>query len=273
MSKFEYALLDTTQGAWPDSTGVMGRMLEAEQILSPKFCDVWGLQALAGRVITDPSQATNCDMVFQFQNTDPNVAGALAYHDEQNGVPYARMLTDTVLGGGGGVLDGGAMGVSVLSTFLHELWESVVDLYVDDLIMMPSGVFVFKEVSDPVQAVPLQVTFADGTIGLASDAVFPRYFDAQAPVDGSVAFSLAGAPTAPFQILPNGYQSQFDPSKIADPNGPVVTVWGYKIPEAVRAAKIIAGRMKLRVERYLAAQGRLHGRDFVWSHRTVRVSR
>jgi hypothetical protein len=265
----DYAILDQTQGAWPDSAAVTAKFLEAEQELSPAFCDAWGLAGMQGRVIADASQAASCDVVFALQNSDPNVPGAMGYHDEQGGIPFARILTDTVLQNGGGALDGGSLGVSVLSVFLHELWEAAIDLYVDDLVLMPSGIFVFKEVSDPVQSVPLSVTFADGTTGLASDAVFPRYFDGQAPAGTQL--SLASAPTVPFEITPGGYQSQFDPSKIADPSGPIVTVWGEKVHPVVRSAKIAGGRLKERVERMIRHLSASTGRDAVWQHRVLTV--
>lgn len=269
---FNYAVIN--QSSLSGGDALAARIVEAERKLSPSFCNAWNLAPCAGEVVKDASAASGCDMFFVLQDNDPNVQGAFGYHDEQNGVPYSRILTATILGAGGGQLDGGSIGVSILSVALHELWESIVDKYVDDLILMSSGIFVFKESADPVQANNIPVQFDDGTSGLASDGVLPRYFDGQAPADGSEPLSLSAlyggpGPSAPFQIMPGGYQSQFDPSKIADPNGPIVTVWGDKVPDAVKTAKIAGGRLKDKVERIIKRLGLSTGRDYVWQHQAA----
>lgn len=269
---FDYAVLNKSTLVGADA--LCAKIVEAERKLSPTFCGAWNLAPCSGEIVADESQAKSCDMLFVLQDDDPNVPNAFGYHDEQNGVPYSRVLTATVLAAGGGQLDGGSIGVSILGVALHELWEAIVDKFVDDLVLMPSGIFVFKEAADPVQANSIAVTFDDGSVGLASDGVLPRYFDAQAPTDGSEPLSLSAllggpGPGAPFGIMPGGYQSQFDPSKIADPNGPIVTVWGAQVPAAVKAAKIAGGRLKDLVERHMKHVGAAVGRDYVWQHRNV----
>lgn len=267
---FDYAVINKSSLAGADA--LAAKIVAAEQKLSPTYCNAWNLGGCMGEVVKDESAANGCDMLFVLQDDDPNVQGAFGYHDEQNGVPYARILTATILGAGGGQTDGGSIGVSIISVALHELWESIIDKFVDDLVLMPSGIFVFKEAADPVQQNNIPVQLDDGSTVLASDGVLPRYFDGEAPSDGSEPLSLSAliggaGPGAPFAIMPGGYQSQFDPSKVSDPNGPIVTVWGAEVPAAVKVAKVAGGRLKDKVERYIKHLGHATGRDYVWQHR------
>lgn len=261
---FRYALLDQTGNRWwTDSAATLDRFLEAERALSPRFCAAWNLGGMQGRAIRRAEEADPDELIFSLVPDNPAVPGAFAFHDERDGRPFGQVLVGTVLDAGGGILRGGALGASVLSTWMHELWEAAINPYVDALVLAPAGWLLFKEVADPVQAVPLPVRFADGSEGLGSDAVFPRYFDGQTPADGTEPLCLSGTPIAPFGILPEGYQTRFLPDQVKSSSGPYVTVWGHRVPPAVRAAKMAGGRLRARVAAALRSLG--HPEPF-WPH-------
>jgi hypothetical protein len=250
---FNYAI--AAKPGSPVSLSDLQTMVDAVGTLSNAFCDGWGIDGFAGTVLSAvPTKPTRHSIVFTWQGDDANVPGAEGFHDEQNGVPYAELFWNPVLQNGGGILDGGSAGVSCASVFAHELFETIVDEYVNDWIMMRDGRFIAKEVCDPVQMVPMMVNLGGKSIML-SDAVFPRYFDNQAPTDGSVKFSLSGKAVAPLQLLPGGYQIIFDPARIHSRRGPVVNVWGATVPEWVIEMKMakMASRTNKRARALLAA--------------------
>ncbi len=142
---FRYALLDQTGNRWwTDSGATLQRLLEAERAVSDRFCDAWNLGAMHGRVLAREEQAEPGELVFSLVPDNPAVPGAFAFHDERDGRPFGQILVGTVIGAGGGVLDGGALGASVLSTWMHELWEAAVNPYVDALVLAPAGWLLFK---------------------------------------------------------------------------------------------------------------------------------
>jgi hypothetical protein len=240
---FQYAMIDQSTGVF--GAGDMQRMVEFEQVWSPAFCEAWHLDGVQGQVVTDPAQAPDGTMLFGWQNSDPAVPGAAGFHDESGGRPYAVLLTDPFMSAGGGVFDGGSAGESLLG--VHELAETLLDAYIDEWVQMPSGLFLAKEASDPVQAVQYLLTHPDGGMGLGSDAVLPRYFDQQAPVDGTVQFDLAGACSAPFQLMSGGYQIVFDPRQVDNGQGGVSNVYGERAPDWLKVHKErAAGRMMCR---------------------------
>ena len=139
---------------------------------------------------------------------DPERQGELGDHSEDSGIPIAVILAKVVTDAGGGVLDGGSVGVSVASVIAHEVFETLCDLNVNDWIFDGKN-FLAKEVSDPVEGAPnYAVQLDDGTSVELSNAVFPPYFDLQAP-EGST-FDLCGACKIPLELLPGGYQVVFD---------------------------------------------------------------
>jgi hypothetical protein len=227
---FYYALIDESTGVF--SPGDMAMMLAFADRWADYFLSSWGLSPMHGEIVDKLQNASGCDVLFTWRNEDkldPNVAG---FHSEIEGIPYVELLTDPFMKHGAGIFNKGAgpTPFSLLSLFLHELGELLVDEFIDDWIRMDSGLFIAKEVSDPVQTIPLMLYLDNGMEGLGSNAVTPRYFDNQAPSDGSVSFDLAGEIRAPFELHPGGYQILFDPSRINDPNGPISNVFGYNMP-------------------------------------------
>ena len=234
---FTFALLDTTGTVTPKE---LDAMREACERVSMQFTTEWGIAPIQGRILADACDAGQSDIVFSLELEDPAAPDALGYHDEQDGIPFAHIMLNPIRQNGGTAL--GDQGIA--SVVSHELWETVVDEYVNDWVMMPSGILLAKETADPVESLSVLCTLEDGTVVSISDAVLPRYFDAQAPTDGSVRFSLARTVTKPFDLTPGGYQIQFDPSKVSAPEGPISNVWGSAFPAWKKAAKL-ASRTRL----------------------------
>ncbi len=228
-----YSLVNETNGNVTDAD--VGRMLLGAGIWSPGFARAWSLTDATGEQAATEAAVCPGGIPFKLTWADPNAPpGALGWHDEQGGAPYVEVPCDIVLQNGGGVLDGGSAGVSIFSVLLHELGELWVDEFVDDWVLMPSGIFLAKEVSDPVQTVPLLVDLGGGTQALGSSYVTPEYFD---PQNTTGPFDATGALTAPLSMAPGGYQIHFDPALINDPGGPVVDVFGRSMPTWLRDMK------------------------------------
>jgi hypothetical protein len=126
---------------------------------------------------------------------DADVAGALAYHDlTPDGLPLSKVFVRTCL----------RYKESVSVAASHELVESVVDPSVN---MMTVGFdqrscYAYESAdpveseSFPVQGIPM------------SDFVYPSYFETFHAAN-SVKFDHLSKVTAPFQLLPGGYQIVF----------------------------------------------------------------
>jgi hypothetical protein len=120
-----------------------------------------------------PAPAGQMDIVLL---DDSDVADALGYHDITiNGRPYSRVFTRSVLQHGGGVLDGGTIGLSVASVASHEVLESVVDPECNAWCSSGDRLVAF-EVCDPVQSQSYSI---DGV--LVSNWVTANWFVSGAP--------------------------------------------------------------------------------------------
>jgi hypothetical protein len=85
-----------------------------------------------------------------------------------------------VLTAGGGVLDGGSIGVSVASVLSHEVLETVADYDANDWSQASDGTLWAREVADPVESWGYTIVVG-GTQVLVSDFVLPSFFDPGAP--------------------------------------------------------------------------------------------
>jgi hypothetical protein len=241
---FKYALLSLTPRI---TASDMVSMVSAAALVADRFCAAWGLTGIQGRVITDAKDASADEVLFTWKEKDDAVPGAEGFHDEQGNKPYGELLASTVLDNGGNVL--GPLENSCSGVFTHELWETLIDLYANEWISMPDGRFLAKEVADPVQGSEFFVTLADKAQVAVSDAVFPRYFDAQATNVAPQEMSLSGVVKAPFQLLPGGYQIIFDPSQLNSKDGPISNVFGAKMPAHIIETKKVSHRNRTRMER------------------------
>jgi hypothetical protein len=108
---------------------------------------------------------------------DTDQAGDLGYHSaDPSGNPYGRVFANPVLQEGGGILDGGSIGVSVASVLSHEALETLADFDANDWSQASDGTLWAREVADPVEAWGYPITVGATTV-LVSDFVTPAFFD------------------------------------------------------------------------------------------------
>lgn len=218
------------------------KICEAMNKVLALFAPAWGFQIPCVEPIDNVNASDPLAFRVVLIDDDPSKPGELGDHDEQGGTPFATILAKVCTDAGGGILDGGSIGISVLSVICHEIFESLCDLNVNDWVFDGRN-FLAKEAADPVEGAPgYEIELADGTVALCSNGVLPAYFDAQA-IEGS-RFDLAGAVSMPFQLLPGGYQIVFDVS-----TGNVTEVFGERrspVLEKMRAHRLTR-RFKRRV--------------------------
>ena len=126
---------------------------------------------------------------------DADQPGALAYHDlTPDGLPEAKVFVRTTL----------QNNELVSTSASHELVEMLVDPGLNLMTTGPDPKAAYAyESADPVE----EYAFALDRMPM-SNFVYPSYFEAfRAP--GSVPFDHLRVVSAPFQILPGGYQSVF----------------------------------------------------------------
>ena len=139
--------------------------------------------------LTDWPVKGSWGMVF-LDNAD--APGALAYHDEEQNLPLAKVFVDTVR----------QAGASLTVAASHELVEMLVDPFCDCYAVThdPQTLMAY-EAADPVEDDSLGFPVAGFTM---SDFVYPAWFDAtRAP--GSTRFDHRGVLDHPFQVHPGGY--------------------------------------------------------------------
>lgn len=211
--------------------GDLELMVKAINTYSKLFLEFWPLAPIWCELYTSSNLILPSDVVVTWKNKDDGDTGSYGYHSETKGQAYSVLFTDDALSQGAGVLDGGKGGMSLLSVLCHEVFESAVDWFCADWVLMPSGLFLAKEPADPVQMdlVPFSM---DGKLVHLSNTVTSAYFDADAPYDAQ--FDLLGVVKAPFECRKGGYQMVYDPSKIHDKDGPIANLWGSEIPEWIK---------------------------------------
>lgn len=147
---------------------------------------------------------------------DPDVAGALGYHDlDPNGKPYARVFARPTL----------TAGVSLSSVISHEVCEAVVDPYANLWADANHGVSYAFEACDPVESDAYMI---DGVE--VSNFVTRAWFD---PSATNGPFDHMHKLDAPFTMSPGGYLI-----KMVDGN--ITQVFGETYPEWRRSMKYSA---------------------------------
>lgn len=153
--------------------------------LDTHFTPIWDVKATLS--VTAGPVAGSWGMVF-LDNADQD--GALAYHDEENNQPLAKVFVKTTLDAGGDV--------SVSAS--HELAEMLVDaacnryVYRDDTESL-----VALEVADPVEDQHQAVNGFN-----MSNFVYPAWFQSD-PFGMKPQFDWLGKLTAPFELSSKGY--------------------------------------------------------------------
>lgn len=149
------------------------------------------------RVATGPTDVHPDEWVVGLVQ-DPDVAGALGYHDETpSGKPYARVFP----------LLNAADGVPVSTVISHEILETLVDPNVARCAQWSDSKFWAYEVCDACEATSYSIN------GVAvSNFVLPPYFE---PVSHLAGLKLdhLGLITHPLQILPGGYGQYWNSKK------------------------------------------------------------
>jgi hypothetical protein len=125
-------------------------------------------------------------------------AGALGYHDlTPQGLPVSKCFIKTDL----------QYGAKPSVTVSHELWEMLLDPYINDYCFDPTrNIFVAKEASDAVEADELAYD-VQGTA--VSDFVLPPFFNPDSKAEDQ--FSFRKNVHRPFELAPGGYEIIFVP--------------------------------------------------------------
>lgn len=213
---------------------LMALALRADQ---PSFAAAWGRAPATFHAAGALQDAHPGAIVLRFVDL-PTEPGALAWHSEDaDGVIVTEIAVQAVLGDGGGVLDGGTSGESVLSAAHHEAIETQVDPAINLWADRFDGTQVAYEACDPVQGSLLPMTVRDAAGDAVqvqlSNYVFPAWFDPQAPAGSR--FDALGQATGPFALTTGGYQ-------VLRSTGPdLPEQWGRRAPSTDR---IFAVRQK-----------------------------
>jgi len=143
---------------------------------------------------------------------DPDVAGALGYHDvDPNGHPYGRVFSSVCK----------QAGVSLSSVLSHEVLEAWVDPYANDWSDQGTRC-IAHEACDPVQNSSYLI---DGIE--VSNFVTRRWFDNGAVrADGK--FDWLGHLTAPFQLESGGYLIVMQDGRVSQVFGEGEGMTGYR---------------------------------------------
>lgn len=165
------------------------------------FQPVWGYPVWL--YATAKPRAKDWQIVFI---DDPDVAGALGYHDLTiNGQPISKIFVKTIL----------AAGESVSVTAAHELFEMAIDPIANLWAEDSDGTEYAYEMSDPIE----EETFLVDGIAI-SNFVHPSWFEPFAHPPNTK-FDHLGSLSRPFSMTRGGYM-------IIKKNGQVKNVFGSK---------------------------------------------
>lgn len=148
----------------------------------------WGLEPTQTTYLTDTSQAASGMRLVIARNL-ADVEGALAYHEELNGIPVSYIFVVTTK------QNGDAVSVSAS----HENAEMDGNPFTDSdgkWFLAPDGFEYAGELCDPTEGDVYEI---DGV--QVSNFVYRSYFDA----NGKAPFDHMGLITRPFEIRPGGY--------------------------------------------------------------------
>jgi hypothetical protein len=188
--------------------------------------------------LTDVSDAQPGMWVINVMN-DSDQADALGWHTEKQGdLVYGRVFAAPVLDHGGGVLDGGSIGVSVASVLSHEVLETFADPHVNLWADAGDGTAVAFEICDPVESDGYLVTDSfTGTPVLVSDFVLPAWFDPNARAGDQL--DWMGQVHRPFEMSKGGYVVVMREGKVDQKFGEGYPDWRreLKLADTARTAR------------------------------------
>ena len=208
----------------------------AMNMILPTFCGDWNIPIVTAVYVGLGKTTTIPLKVFLLDTAD--VAGALAYHDEVNDLPYGKAFAKTVLSYGGTLLySTNPLVPTFAQAVCHEIFELLVDMYCNMWAMLSDYTTLYAyEACDPVESNAVTVNLVTTTtakvgtktvtttvntkVGL-SDWVLPKWFDTQAKRGP---YNHNNTLTAPFTLSPYGYV-------IALESGNVSYIYGNKVSE------------------------------------------
>jgi hypothetical protein len=161
---------------------------------------------------------------------DPDQADVLGWHTESQGdLIFGRVFAAPVVDHGGGVLDGGSIGISVASVLSHEVLETFADPHVNLWADNGAGAAIAYEICDPVESDGYVITdHYSGANVLVSNFVTPSWFDVNASKGSQ--FDWMGTTGGPFEMSKGGYWVQMREGKVSQK-------FGESFPEWKKASK------------------------------------
>lgn len=219
-----------------DSATLKGRNLVPilEALAKQLFRDalpVYG-QVPALELATMTDRSPDADAII-FIVDEPDIDGALGYHDEvAGGLFYAKIFVKPIIENGGSLQTGAN---SVSATISHELLEMLGDesanKWADRTDSLASYAF---ELCDAVQNDSYDI---DGVA--VSNFVYPAFFDEKAAADSR--FDYLGKLSAPFEMTSGGYQI------VRDEYG-IKLIYGKDFPTWQKEMKEKGFRLRQRVQ-------------------------
>jgi len=213
-------------------------MTQAVQIqLDLHFLPAWNLKDCTISFYEDKTKVPGYAWVVNVLD-NPDVAGALGYHTENNDKIDAFIFCQPVLSNGGVALydSTNPQNVSVASVLSHEVCEMVCDrfanFWADGPTVTQDG-YTFSqyalEVCDPVESDSYVISVGSTPVSV-SNFVFPSWFNTQA-TSVNLPFDYLNKLTVPFSMTSGGYIVLRAPGEVE------TQIFGHKMPEWKRELK------------------------------------
>jgi len=186
-------------------------MCKAIQIqLNLHALPAWNFTGYTVRFYSDETKVPGYAWIVNIIDNDAQVAGALGYHDEENGKITAYIMCEPILSNGGAVLEFDPNNTSqytVSATLSHEILEMVGDRFANGFVQGPqtsAGNLYCQEWCDPVEGDSYSVS-VDGNNVALSNFIFPSWFNPQATAQFNMPFDYLKKLNAPFTMTSGGY--------------------------------------------------------------------
>lgn len=177
-------------------------IVAALNMMLPTFCNDWSIPPVVATYVKKNTATTVPLQCLVLDSTD--VKGALGYHDESTGVPYAKVFVKTIIQYGGVTLYNSNPVIPTLAGIIsHEVFEMIADLRANVWWNAADGYTLYAaEVCDPVES-NVVVVQPKGLpkVGL-SDWILPAWADPQAKVGP---FNHNNTLKAPMKVDKGGY--------------------------------------------------------------------
>ncbi len=197
-------------------------VVQALQVaVSRDFGPIWNVNATLTQVLKGAKPPANAWWMVLMDNSDQQ--GALGYHYDMtpSDLPIGKIFVKTCMEAG-----------DTWETCLgHELYEAMIDPYINLTAQADDGRFYAYETADAVEAQTYEINGVPMT-----NFVTPAWFQSSAPAGSK--FDFLGNLKAPFELAPGGYIGVFDPN---NPSGGWGIVTADKNPGTVISSRPKAG--------------------------------